>query len=216
LQKIEAIDDSFYTSHDALHLYYEEAMVSENYDLSAHSLWLGNLNRSSPAHIEFIRGIANPIGVKIGAGITEGEVENIAKILNPQNEPAKLTLIIRMGNEINKYLPKVINAVLKNKLNVIWMCDPMHANTRFVGKGKKNRLMGDIFQEIESFGAILAEHDLWIGGLHLEMTGDDVLECSDDELNDFSKSKTMCDPRLNSQQAQIVADLVARKWKFSL
>jgi 3-deoxy-7-phosphoheptulonate synthase len=202
----------FFTSHEALLLHYEECFVREfdgkNYCLSADQLWIGDRTRKiGEAHIEFLRGIENPIGVKVGPTTNVDELIEIIKILNPQNEIGKIILISRMGAEkIENILPSIIKSIIKSKVEVIWQADPMHGNIVKTQNGYKTRKVSDIFSEISSFFKIHKEIGTYAGGVHLEMTGNDVTECLGgcQNITDTDLSKryhTHCDPRLNSSQS---------------
>ncbi len=203
----------FYTSHEALLLNYEEALTREDsfsggwYDCSAHMLWIGERTRNlDEAHVEFMRGIENPIGIKIGPSVDEGYLIDLLNILNPSNEPGRVTLITRMGSEnIYSTLPKLIKVIKANNKNVIWSCDPMHANTYKSSTGFKTRSFDKIIEEIEAFFKVHQKEDSFPGGIHLELTGLDVTECvggsqkiKEENLSD--RYHTHCDPRLNASQ----------------
>ncbi len=203
----------FYTSHEALLLNYEESLTREDsikggwYDCSAHMLWIGERTRKlDEAHIEFMRGIENPIGVKIGPKVEEDYLIKLLEVLNPTNELGKITLITRMGSEnIYSKLPLLIKKVRENKKNVIWSCDPMHANTYKSSTGFKTRSFDKILNEIEAFFKVHYEENSFPGGIHLELTGLDVTECiggsqkiKEENLSD--RYHTHCDPRLNASQ----------------
>jgi 3-deoxy-7-phosphoheptulonate synthase len=204
----------FWTSHEALILGYEEALSRKDsltgdfYDCSAHMLWVGErTHQTDGGHIEFLSGIHNPIGCKIGPSTTQEEIVEICKALNPKNIPGRLTLITRIGaNKVVKILPPLIKAVKDSGQSVLWACDPMHANTFLSDQGLKTRHFDDIITEIEGFFSVHEQQDTWPGGIHIELTGDAVTEClgggqniSEEQL-DHSYTTT-CDPRLNAQQA---------------
>ena len=203
----------FFTSHEALLLNYEESLTRTDstnggwYDCSAHMLWIGERTRNlDEAHIEFMRGIENPIGVKIGPNIDESYLLDLINILNPNNVPGKITLITRMGAEsIYTKLPKLIKAIKKFDRKVIWSCDPMHANTFKSSNGYKTRSFNRIVEEIEAFFIVHKKQGSYPGGIHLEITGLDVTECiggsqkiKEEDLS--SRYHTHCDPRLNASQ----------------
>ena len=175
----------FYTSHEALLLNYEEALTREDslkggwYDCSAHMLWIGERTRDlGEAHVEFMRGIENPIGVKIGPSVENDYLIKLLDTLNPENERGKITLITRMGSEnIYDKLPNLIKRVRENQNNVIWSCDPMHANTYKSSTGYKTRSFDKILSEIEAFFNVHHQEGSFPGGIHLELTGLDVTEC---------------------------------------
>jgi 3-deoxy-7-phosphoheptulonate synthase len=217
---------NFYTSHEALILNYEQAFVKEDrqtkqfYDLSAHMLWIGDRTRSkNEAHVEFMRGLSNPIAFKVGPSILEDDLISLIDILNPKNEAGKITLISRMGaNKINDYLPKLISRVQKEGKKVIWSCDPMHGNTIKSSNNYKTRKFDDILSEIKSFFEIHHHLDSYAGGVHLEMTGQNVTECLGGnqeilETNLQDRYHTHCDPRLNSSQSIELAFLIAEGLK---
>ncbi len=205
---------SFYTSHEALVLHYEEALTRQDslsgnwYDCSAHMLWIGERTRGiNEAHLEFLRGVKNPLGVKIGPNATKDDVLKICDILNPHNEEGRLSLIVRMGaDKIEDRFPKLLQEVCKEGRNVLWSCDPMHGNTKMASSGYKTRAFEDIAKEIECFFAIHKAQGSIAGGIHLEMTGANVTECVGG-IQDISEQTlhtnyhTQCDPRLNAMQA---------------
>jgi 3-deoxy-7-phosphoheptulonate synthase len=218
----------FWTSHEALLLDYEEALTrvdsltGKYYGCSAHMLWVGERTRDPKgAHIEYLSGIDNPIGVKLGATAEESEVEEICRILNPENAAGRLCLITRMGVEnIETVLPKIIKTVIKNEFNVAWICDPMHGNTFVAPNGRKTRNFKDIISEIELFFDIHHSLDTWPGGIHVELTGDNVTECLGGESAVVMENldvnyTTACDPRLNARQAIDMAFKVAGLLKNS-
>lgn len=208
-QTKERID--FYTSHEALLLPYEEALTrrdgsSEEYiATSAHFLWIGDRTRQlDGAHVEYLRGVANPIGIKCGPSLTPDELKELLRILNPYNIPGRITLISRMGvGKVETYLPALIKAVKEEGAKVIWSCDPMHGNTQKTESGIKYRALDNIFQEIKEFFAVCNSERVYPGGLHLEMTGKNVTEClgGPREIDLTKKYETTCDPRLNDEQA---------------
>ena len=203
----------FYTSHEALLLNYEQALTREDsfnggwYDCSAHMLWIGERTRGlDEAHVEYMRGIENPIGIKIGPSVEEDYLIDLLNTLNPNNELGRVTLITRMGSDnIFKKLPLLIKKIKKSKKNVIWSCDPMHANTFKSSTGYKTRSFDKILNEIEAFFKVHHEENSFPGGIHLEITGLDVTECiggsqkiKEENLSD--RYHTHCDPRLNASQ----------------
>jgi 3-deoxy-7-phosphoheptulonate synthase len=223
---IEFSTANFYTSHEALILNYEEAFVKEDrqtnqfYDLSAHMLWIGDRTRSKDeAHVEFMRGLSNPIAFKVGPSILEDDLISLIDILNPKNEAGKITLISRMGtNKINDHLPKLISRVQKEGKKVIWSCDPMHGNTIKSSNNYKTRKFNDILNEIKSFFEIHHYLGSYAGGVHLEMTGQNVTECLGGnqeilEIDLQDRYHTHCDPRLNSSQSIELAFLIAEGFK---
>ncbi len=214
---------SFFTSHEALLLNYEEAFTRENkdnkkfYDLSAHMLWIGDRTRTpNEAHVEFMRGINNPIAFKVGPSITKDDLLNLLEILNPENEAGRITLISRMGaGKVEQTLPPLVEAVKKSGKKVIWSCDPMHGNTIKSSNGYKTRKFDDILGEIKAFFKVHKELGTYAGGVHFEMTGQDVTECLGGnqqitELNLQDRYHTHCDPRLNSSQSVELAFMIAQ------
>ena len=202
-----------YTGHESLLLNYEESltrkdtMLKRMYGCSSHFLWIGERTRdlNSP-HIEYLSGISNPIGIKLSHKIKDNELISLIKKLNPDNEYGKITLITRFGiDKIEDHLPRLIEIVEKNRLSVLWCCDPMHGNTKSIKNGIKTRYYNDILDEILTFFKIHKEMKTVPGGIHLEMTPDMVTECIDytnvydDNINDIYESK--CDPRLNGNQS---------------
>jgi len=214
---------AFYTAHECLLLNYEESLVRNDsrtlkpYSCSAHMLWLGERTRKlDNAHIEFMRGLSNPLGVKISEKITADELIKLINILNPSNIPGKIVLITRMGaNKLLQYLPDLIRAVQKEALSVIWCCDPMHANTIKVLNGTKTRSFDSIKEEIIVFFKIHKKMGSFPGGLHLEMTGQDVTECIGGNIQNICENDlknmylSQCDPRLNSVQSLEISFLVS-------
>ncbi len=211
-----------YTSHEALLLGYEEAMTrvdstsGDYYDTSAHFVWIGDRTRQPDgAHVEFARGIKNPIGLKCGPTLDPDELLKLIDILNPNNEPGRLTLIARFGAEkVEAGLPRLVRAVQKEGRAVVWSSDPMHGNTLKTGSGYKTRPFDRILSEVRSFMNIVAAEGAYPGGVHVEMTGQQVTEClggaaavTEEDLS--SRYHTHCDPRLNGQQALDLAFLIA-------
>lgn len=212
----------FYTSHEALLLGYEEALTRKDsltgewYDCSAHLLWIGERTRQlDGAHVEFLRGVRNPLGVKIGPTVTPDEVTALCEALDPDRVPGRLTLIARMGAEtVRDALPPLVRAARDAGHPVVWACDPMHANTFSAPSGFKTRRFDDVLTEIRGFFAVHDAEDTWPGGIHIELTGDNVTECLggaeeilDGHLED--RYETMCDPRLNARQSLDLAFEVA-------
>ena len=217
---------NFYTSHEALLLPFEEAMTrvdsttGEYHDTSAHFVWIGDRTRQPDgAHVEFCRGIENPIGLKCGPSLKADELIKLCNILNPKNEAGRLTLISRFGaNKAEEFLPKLIKAVKKEGLNVIWSCDPMHGNTIKATSGLKTRPFDNVLKEVQNVFGIHQAEGSYAGGLHVEMTGQDVTECtggaqkiSDSDLS--NRYRTHCDPRLNASQALELAFLISEEIK---
>lgn len=211
---------ALYTSHEALLLEYEQAMLRQEqgawYDLSAHCLWIGERTRQvDGAHVELLRGVANPVGIKIGPTAEADDCLRLIDQLNPQNEEGKLVMICRMGAEkAAGKLPSLFKAVHAEGRNVVWMCDPMHGNTETAGTGHKTRNFDRILTEIRAFFAAHREVGTYPGGLHLEMTGRYVTECTGgayalQEEDLYHCYETQCDPRLNAGQALEIAYHVA-------
>ena len=215
-------ETDFFTSHEALLLQYEEALTRVDstsgkwYDVSAHMLWVGDRTRQlDGAHIEFLKGIENPIGIKVGPSTKTDELLKILDVLNPANESGKITLICRMGHEkVENILPKIVNTIHKAGKNVVWTCDPMHGNTIKSNTGYKTRPLKDIISEIHQFFQIHRSEGTYPGGVHLEMTGQDVTECmgglqeiTDEDLQ--NRYHTYCDPRLNASQSLELAFLLS-------
>lgn len=216
----------FFTSHEALLLPFEEALTRVDstsgdwYDVSAHLLWIGERTRQRDgAHVEFMRGIRNPIGVKVGPMIETDELMALIEALDPENEPGRLTLYGRFGaDKITERLPRLLRATREGGRTVVWAIDPMHGNTLKAGNGYKTRPFDRILAEVRSFVEIAEAEGVHPGGVHLEMTGQNVTEClggaralAEGELGD--RYHTHCDPRLNGEQALELAFLVAEKLK---
>ena len=214
----------FYTSHEALLLEYEEALCRLDSTTglpvagSGHMIWIGDRTRQiDGAHVEFCKGVQNPIGLKCGPSTDPDELIQLCKILNPENEPGRLTLITRFGSElISDHLPKIINSVKNAKLRVVWSCDPMHGNTIKSSNGYKTRPFKKILSEVKHFFKIHMSEGTFPGGVHIEMTGKDVTECtggikSIDDEDLHSRYHTACDPRLNASQSLELAFLIAEE-----
>ena len=209
--------NNLYISHEALLLDYEECFVKNNYLLSTHLPWLGDRTRiANSPHVEFLRGIKNPIGIKCGSTFKEKELLQIIKALNSNNEKGKIILITRFGKDyIKEAFPKLINTIKSNNLNVIWSCDPMHGNTKTTDLNIKTRYITDILNELEQFFDICKKNSILAGGIHLEMTGDNVSECAN-EYNDnidINNYKSLCDPRLNRQQSLNLSSAILKFMK---
>jgi len=217
-----AAGTAFHTSHEALLLPFEQALVradpatGRTYATSAHFLWIGDRTRfPGSAHVEFARGISNPIGIKCGPSLEAGMLLALLDILNPAREPGRITLIARMGHDrAAAALPPLIRAVRHSGHPVLWSCDPMHGNTVRTRNGYKTRPLERILAETRAFFAAAAGEGIACGGLHFEMTGRDVAECTGlgvelTEADMADRYHTHCDPRLNPAQAMAVADLVA-------
>jgi 3-deoxy-7-phosphoheptulonate synthase len=215
---------SFFTSHEALLLNYEEAFTRKNkdngkfYDLSAHMLWIGDRTRHpDEAHVEFMRGISNPIAFKVGPSISKNDLLKLLEVLNPENEAGRITLISRMGAaKVEEFLPPLVEAVKAAGASVIWSCDPMHGNTIKSSTNYKTRKFDDILSEIKSFFAVHQDLGTYAGGVHFEMTGQDVTECLGgnqmiSELNLQDRYHTHCDPRLNASQSVELAFMIAQE-----
>lgn len=216
----------YYTCHEALLLPYEEALTRTDsttgdiYDTSAHFVWIGDRTRfENSAHVEFCSGIQNPIGIKCGPSVDYDELIKIIDKLNPNNDPGRITLIARYGNDkVEKYLPKLIKQVQNEGRSVVWSCDPMHGNTIKSSEGTKTRPFSEILSEVKKNIQIHDAQGSWFGGIHLEMTGQNVTECtggideiSESELKD--RYHTHCDPRLNANQAIELAFLISDELK---
>jgi 3-deoxy-7-phosphoheptulonate synthase len=217
----------FYTSHEALLLGYEEALTrrdsltDEWYDCSAHMLWIGHrTHQLDGAHVEFLSGVQNPIGLKVGTDVTPEALLDLCRRLDPAREPGRLTLVSRMGaDNVAGCLPPLLEAVRRAGHPVVWACDPMHGNTFVHESGYKTRHFDAVMSEVEQFFDCCRAHDVWPGGVHVELTGDNVTEClgGGDEVRGEdleSRYETRCDPRLNARQALDLAfrlaDLVRR------
>jgi len=214
----QIIQTQLFTSHEALLLQYEEALTRQDhitgnwYNCSAHMLWIGERTRQvDGAHVEFLRGVHNPIGVKIGPTYDLDEVKQLVETLNPENEPGRLTFITRLGlKQVEKVLPPLLREMKREGFNIVWSCDPMHANTYTAKSGHKTRNFNDILSEITCFFETHWSEGTIPGGIHLEMTGNNVTECTggahniDDEQL-ASNYLTSCDPRLNAEQSLEVA-----------
>ncbi|MGA0063995.1 MAG: class II 3-deoxy-7-phosphoheptulonate synthase [Ilumatobacteraceae bacterium] len=211
-----------FTSHEALILGYEEALTRQDsltgtwYDCSAHMLWIGERTRQlDGAHVEFLRGVGNPIGCKVGASTSAEWVLQLCETLNPNRIPGRLTLITRMGADtIEEGLRPLLRAVREAGHPVVWACDPMHGNTFTAENGRKTRHFDDIIREITGFVLAHRAEGTWPGGIHIELTGDNVTEClggaerlSENDLD--TRYETVCDPRLNARQSLDLAFRVA-------
>ena len=212
----------FFTSHEALILPYEEcltrvdSLTGDPYDCSAHMVWIGDRTRQlDGAHVEFFRGICNPVGCKIGPTCTPEDLTALCERLNPDRLPGRLTLIIRLGaDKVEDLLPPLVRAVEAEGHPVVWACDPMHGNTFTSAGGHKTRRFDDILAELRSFFAVHRDEGTWPGGLHIELTGDDVTEClgGAEEILEGdlgARYTTTCDPRLNGRQSLDLAFQVA-------
>jgi len=212
----------FYTSHEALILPYEQALTRRDsltgdwYDCSAHMLWIGDRTRQiDGAHVEFLRGVSNPLGLKVGPTMGVDELLRLVDVLNPENRAGRLTLISRMGDDlVEEKLAPLVESMRTEGRAVVWACDPMHGNTFVASGGQKTRRFDDVLSETSKFFELLSGLGVWPGGLHVELTGDNVTEClgggsrldeGDLELNYTS----ICDPRLNATQSLDMAFHVA-------
>ena len=222
--KLRSVD--FYTSHESLLLGYEESLTrldstsDEWYDTSAHMLWIGDRTRQPDgAHIEFVRGVKNPIGLKCGPSLSAEELIKLIDIINPENEEGRLTLITRFGeNNVEEHLPDLIRLVKSEGRNVVWSCDPMHGNTITSSNGYKTRPLEKIINEVKDFIDIHNSEGTYAGGIHVEMTGQNVTECtggtqkiSEEDLSD--RYHTHCDQRLNANQSLDLAFLISERLK---
>jgi 3-deoxy-7-phosphoheptulonate synthase len=212
----------FWTSHEALILPYEECLTRQDsltgdwFDCSAHMLWIGDRTRQlDGAHVEFLSGVGNPLGCKIGPSSTPAHVRDLCDRLNPDHIPGRLTLITRFGaGKVEEHLPALIDAVQEAGHPVVWACDPMHGNTFTSEGGRKTRRFDDILSELRSFFAVHRGAGTWPGGVHVELTGDDVTECLGGAEEIFegdlsARYTTTCDPRLNARQSLDLAFRVA-------
>jgi len=219
-------ETEFYTSHESLLLGFEQALTridstsGDWYACSAHMLWIGDRTRQlDGAHVEFLRGVNNPIGIKAGPSLAPDELIRLIDILNPKNEPGRLTVIVRMGaSNIESTLPPLLRAVTKEGRKVLWASDPMHGNTIKSSNGYKTRVFDHILAEVSSFFAVNRSEGTHPGGVHFEMTGQDVTEClggaqaiTEEGLSD--RYHTHCDPRLNASQALELAFLISERLK---
>jgi 3-deoxy-7-phosphoheptulonate synthase len=222
----ELNEATFYSSHEALLLGYEESLTRQDeldgkwYAGSAHMLWIGDRTRGlDEAHVEFLRGVENPVGVKVGPTTTVEGLMKLCDVLNPQNEAGRLVLISRMGaTKVQEYLPTLVRAIKQEGREVVWSCDPMHGNTIKSPNGYKTRKFTDILAEVRNVFAIHQAEGSYAGGVHFEMTGQDVTEClggaqaiSEIDLSD--RYHTHCDPRLNASQSLELAFLIAEELK---
>jgi 3-deoxy-7-phosphoheptulonate synthase len=211
----------FYASHEALHLPYEQAQTrwlprrQRWYSLTTHYPWIGMRTADlTGAHVEYFRGIANPMAIKIGTSATDEQLQQLVHVLNPDNEPGRLTLITRFGaKNIEQHLPRVIRAVRTTGSRVLWVCDPMHGNTETTAEGYKTRRFDNIRAELRSAFRIHQEQGSTLGGVHLELTGDNVTECIGGarglKESDLARAyKSQVDPRLNYEQAMEIAMLI--------
>ena len=219
-------ETDFYTSHEALLLPYEQALTridstsGDWYALSAHFLWIGDRTRQPDgAHVEFLRGVKNPLGMKVGPTTEPDDLLRILDTLNPNNEAGRITLISRMGaDKIAAKLPPLLRAVQRSGHKVLWLCDPMHGNTISTASNVKTRSFDSILAEVRGFFDAHEAEGSWAGGVHVEMTGQNVTECVGGaqrltEANLSERYETFCDPRLNAEQSLELAFLVAEELK---
>ncbi|MDO8697411.1 MAG: 3-deoxy-7-phosphoheptulonate synthase, partial [Pseudomonas sp.] len=205
---------------------YEQAFVRKDsltggyYDCSAHMLWIGDRTRQlDGAHVEFLRGVGNPIGVKVGPSMTSEELIRLIDILNPDNDPGRLNLIVRMGaGKVEAGLPRLIQTVQGEGRQVLWSCDPMHGNTIKASSGYKTRDFAQILAEVKQFFAVHQAEGSYAGGIHIEMTGQNVTECIGgarpiSEAGLADRYHTHCDPRMNADQSLELAFLIAETLK---
>lgn len=216
----------FFTSHEALHLHYEQASTRQVprqagwFDLSTHFPWIGMRTADiDGAHVEYFRGIRNPIGIKVGPSASASQLKRLLEILNPEAEPGRMVLIHRMGaSEIESRLPPLIRAAQDSESPVLWVCDPMHGNTETTASGIKTRRFRNIMSEMETAIEVHHQHDSHLGGIHLELTGEDVTECTGGARNlnetDLKRAyKSIVDPRLNYEQALELSMLIVSKFE---
>ncbi|MBT8094886.1 MAG: 3-deoxy-7-phosphoheptulonate synthase [Gammaproteobacteria bacterium] len=211
---------NIYAAHEGLHLHYEQAQTrfvgregrERWYDLTTHFPWIGMRTAElDGAHVEYFRGIANPLGVKVGPGMTREWIQDLVRVLNPNNEPGRLTLIHRYGaKSIEERLPELIAAVKETGSPVLWICDPMHGNTESTAEGIKTRRFDNVVAELEAAFRVHAQMGTYLGGVHLELTGENVTECTGGARGltdaDLARAyKSTVDPRLNYEQAMEVA-----------
>ncbi|WNG16603.1 class II 3-deoxy-7-phosphoheptulonate synthase [Cystobacter fuscus] len=214
----------FYTSHEGLNLHYESAQTRQVpwregwYDLTTHLPWIGERTRAlDGAHVEFFRGIRNPVGVKLGPSVSPADAVRLAEALNPDNEPGKLVLITRMGaQKVADALPPVVEAMRRAGRLVLWVCDPMHGNTVSTSSGIKTRNFQDVLREVEQSFDVHEKLGSYLGGVHFELTGEDVTECVGGAVGiteqDLERNyATLCDPRLNYRQALEMSFHLARR-----
>ena len=216
-------ETTLYTSHEALLLNYEEALTRQDsltgkwYDCSAHMLWIGDRTRElDGAHIEYFRGINNPIGCKVGPSMKEDELIKLIDALNPENEAGRLNLIVRMGHDkVSDIFPSLLKRVKQEGKNIVWSCDPMHGNVEKAPNGYKTRDFANILSEVKQFFQIHKAEGTVAGGIHLEMTGQNVTECTGSTSCAITAEKlssryhTQCDPRLNADQSLELAFMIA-------
>lgn len=211
----------FFTSHEGLNLHYESAQTRQvprregHYLLTTHMPWIGERTRSiDGAHVEFFRGVENVVGIKLGPSVDPAEAVKLLTYLNPDNVPGKLVVITRMGAaKVDAALPGLVDAVRASERRVLWVCDPMHGNTRSLASGQKTRSFDDILFEIEHTFAVHHDAGTYLGGVHFELTGEDVTECIGGGLREEDLDRnyaSVCDPRLNYRQALEMAFRIGR------
>ncbi len=215
---------SFYTSHEGLHMLYEEAQTRQvphrtgYYNLSTHLPWIG-MRTADPggAHVEFFRGLRNPVGGKVGPKMTPEHLQDLLEVLHPDDEPGRLTLIHRFGaGKVAEHLPPLLDVVRQSGKTVLWVCDPMHGNTQMTASGLKTRRFEDILAELEEAIQVHADAGTILGGVHFELTGEDVTECTGgarglNEEDLLRAYRSQVDPRLNYEQALEMAMSLAGK-----
>lgn len=219
-------ETSFFTAHEALLLNYEQAFVRQDsltgrsYDCSAHMLWIGDRTRQlDGAHVELLRGVENPIGVKVGPSMDADELIRLIDILNPDNDPGRLNLIVRMGaDKVEAHFPRLLRKVQAEGRQVLWSCDPMHGNTIKASSGYKTRDFAQVLAEVKQFFQVHRSEGTVAGGIHIEMTGQNVTECIGGsrpitEAGLCDRYHTHCDPRLNADQSLELAFLIAETLK---
>ncbi|MFT2099397.1 class II 3-deoxy-7-phosphoheptulonate synthase [Marinomonas sp. 2405UD66-6] len=219
-------ETEFYTSHEALLLPYEQALTRQDsltgdwYDCSAHMLWIGDRTRQlDGAHVEFLRGVKNPIGVKAGPSMDPEDLVRLCDVLNPENEAGRLNVIVRMGaDKVEDGMPKLIQAIQREGKQVVWSSDPMHGNTVKASTGYKTRRVDDVLKEVQQFFQVHNAEGTYAGGVHFEMTGQNVTECiggsfevTEADLAD--RYHTHCDPRLNADQSLELAFMISETLK---
>ncbi len=222
LSELRRVD--FYTSHEALHLHFEQALTRQSvrgtgwYNFGTHFPWIGERTRAiSGAHVELLRGVRNPLGIKVGPTANPQEIIDLARLLNPENEPGRVTLIHRVGaQKVAELLPRLIDEISRSSVKVLWVCDPMHGNTVTANSGHKTRRFDDVLSELRTSFAVHRASGSRLGGVHLELTGEDVTEClggsgglTEDDLH--TAYNTTCDPRLNYEQALEIAFSIANE-----
>lgn len=220
LAELRRVD--FYTSHEALHLHYEQALTRQSvrgtgwYNFGTHFPWIGERTRAiSGAHVELLRGVRNPLGIKVGPAASPAEIVDLVRLLNPENEPGRIALIHRFGRQrVADNLPALVDEVARSNVRVLWICDPMHGNTVGTESGHKTRRFDDVLAELRSSFAVHRQSGTHLGGVHLELTGENVTEClggagglTEDDLH--TAYNTTCDPRLNYEQAMEIAFAIA-------